>query len=106
MRFFSAFYLENNFKHQYLFILEIEVSKEKFEAKILTVYPLNLDFEAPYRFQNWKRFSLVNDYGHDQVFKIKSTQPEAIGVTPRAGFIRANNEIEVMIYIFSCVKLE
>ena len=39
----------------------------------------------------------MNDYEHDQVFKIKSSQPEAIGVTPSAGFIRANDEIEVMI---------
>jgi len=67
------------------------------EAGPLTVTPVNLYVEGPYDRQRWTRFSLINEHGKCQAFKIKSTRPEIIGINPKIGFIHAFDRIEIVV---------
>ena len=46
------------------------------------VTPESLYIEGPYDKQKWTRFALINEQPKNQVFKIKSTRPESISVSP------------------------
>jgi len=52
---------------------------------------------GPFSCSRRATFSLTNDLPKDQVFKIKSTAPERIGVSPNSGFIRAYDRVEVLV---------
>ena len=40
-------------------------------------------------------FTLMNEFGENQAYKIKSTAPETIAVSPSSGFVRAFDRVEV-----------
>ena len=65
----------------------------------MEVFPKELFVEGPYNEEmsksKWTRFSLINNLPQNQVFKIKSTKPDIIAITPHCGFIRAMDRVEV-----------
>jgi len=56
-----------------------------------------LYIEGPYDKQKWTRFALINEQPKNQVFKIKSTRPESISVSPNSGFIKSYERIEILV---------
>ena len=63
----------------------------------LKVTPESLYIEGPYDKQKWTRFALINEQPKNQVFKIKSTRPESISVSPNSGFIKSYERIEILV---------
>ena len=63
----------------------------------LKVTPESLYIEGPYDKQKWTRFALINELPKNQVFKIKSTRPESISVSPNSGFIKSYERIEILV---------
>ena len=77
-----------------------QIQKSKFEFKMeigLKVTPESLYIEGPYDKQKWTRFALINEQPKNQVFKIKSTRPESISVSPNSGFIKSYERIEILV---------
>ena len=67
------------------------------KAGPLKVTPVNLYIEGPFDRQRWTRFSLINEHGKCQAYKIKSTRPDLISVNPNIGFIHAFDRIEIVV---------
>ena len=67
------------------------------KARPLRVAPNNLYLEGPFDRQRWTRFSLINEHGKCQAFKIKSTRPDSISVNPMTGFIHPYDRIEIVV---------
>ena len=63
----------------------------------LKITPDNLFVEGPYDKQKWTKFALINEQPKNQVFKIKSTKPDSISVSPNSGFIKAYERVEVLV---------
>ena len=57
--------------------------------------PNELFLEGPYDKDRRIMFTLMNEYGENQAYKIKSTDPEIITVSPSSGFVRAFDRVEV-----------
>lgn len=57
--------------------------------------PNELLLEGPYDKDRRIMFTLMNEYGENQAYKIKSTDPEIITVSPSSGFVRAFDRVEV-----------
>ena len=62
---------------------------------MLKVTPEELVVHGPSHCKRRATFYIINDLSKNQVFKIKSTAPERIGVSPNSGFIRAYDRVEV-----------
>lgn len=69
-----------------------------FEMAMLTIHPSELLVEGPYDAEKIVRFAVINNLPKNQVFKIKSTKPDRIGISPHCGFIRALDRIEVTFF--------
>lgn len=65
---------------------------------MLTIHPKEIYLEGPYNAEQWTRFALINNLPKNQAFKIKSTKPDRIGISPHCGFIRALDRVEVSEY--------
>lgn len=64
---------------------------------MLTLHPKEIYLEGPYNAEQWTRFALINNLPKNQAFKIKSTKPDRIGISPHCGFIRALDRVEVLV---------
>ena len=62
---------------------------------MLKVSPEEPVVHGPSHCKRRATFYIINDLSKNQVFKIKSTAPERIGVSPNSGFIRAYDRVEV-----------
>lgn len=63
---------------------------------MLQVSPDEVTVEGPFDRERRTVFSLFNRMGENQVFKIKSTAPDIIGLSPSSGFIKPYERIEVI----------
>ena len=63
---------------------------------MLQVSPDEVTLEGPFDVDRRTLFSLFNRIGENQAFKIKSTAPDVIGLTPSSGFIKPYERIEVI----------
>ena len=63
--------------------------------KMLLPSPNELLLEGPYDKERRIMFTLMNEFGENQAYKIKSTAPETIAVSPSSGFVRAFDRVEV-----------
>eukprot|EP00093_Oithona_nana_P004038 04038.XXX_151000_147129_1 [CDS] Oithona nana genome sequencing. len=61
--------------------------------------PNELLLEGPYDKDRRIMFTLMNEYGENQAYKIKSTDPEIITVSPSSGFVRAFDRVEVLVTV-------
>ena len=66
---------------------------------MLKITPDELVLEPPFKEVKRTMFCLTNDLAKNQVYKIKSTAPERISVSPNSGFIRAYDRVEVSVKI-------
>ena len=68
---------------------------ETLSLKMLLPSPNELLLEGPYDRERRIMFTLMNEFGENQAYKIKSTAPETIAVSPSSGFVRAFDRVEV-----------
>lgn len=62
---------------------------------MLQVSPDELYLEGPFDRDRRTLFTLVNHLPKNQVFKIKSTAPDRLAISPKDGFVKALDRIEV-----------
>ena len=67
---------------------------------MLLASPNELLLEGPYDKERRLMFTLMNEFGENQAFKIKSTAPDMISVSPSSGFVRAFDRVEVGVKRF------